>query len=180
MFNVLQGQERPSEFEADQETARATRDAANQDLHSVLFFTTVSSAFSVKWNFQGKTPAEGAGHEKQAWAALHEKFDGCSRAAIRVEHIKMTNTRMRPGEDLDDCLYHMASCRDRLNACNSREGPLNLQYEDIIVQALPSKYDRTRQTHLERGDFGLADIRHMMAAIDADNLSRSKSSNDIA
>ena len=40
IFNVLQGQERPSEFDAYQETTRSIWDAANQDLHSVLFFTT--------------------------------------------------------------------------------------------------------------------------------------------
>ena len=81
-FNVLQGQERPSEFDADQETTRATWDAANQYLYSMLFFTTIGSAFSVVRRFQGKTLAKGAGHGQQAWAALREKFDGCSRAAI--------------------------------------------------------------------------------------------------
>ena len=39
--NVLQGQERPSEFDADQETTRATWTAANQDLYSVLFWFSV-------------------------------------------------------------------------------------------------------------------------------------------
>ena len=34
IFNVLQGQERPSEFDADQETTWATWDVANQDLHA--------------------------------------------------------------------------------------------------------------------------------------------------
>ena len=81
-FNVLQGQERPSEFDADQETTRATWDAANQYLYSMLFFTTTGSAFSVVRRFQGKTLAKGAGRGQQAWAALREKFDGCSRAAI--------------------------------------------------------------------------------------------------
>ena len=49
IFNVLQRKERPLEFYTDQETTRATWDAANQDLYSVLFFTTASSAFSVVW-----------------------------------------------------------------------------------------------------------------------------------
>ena len=65
IFNVLQGQERPSEFDADQETTRASWDTANQDLYSVLFFTTAGSAFSVVRRFQGKTPAEEAGHVQQ-------------------------------------------------------------------------------------------------------------------
>ena len=122
-FNVLQEQERPSEFDADQETTRATWDAANQDMYNVLFFTTAGSAFSVVCRFQGKTPAEGAGHGLQARAAFREKFDGCLRAAIRAEHIRMTSTRMRPGQYPDDYLYHMDSCQDRLIACDPPEGP---------------------------------------------------------
>ena len=119
VFNVLQGQGRPSEFDADQETTRATWDAANQDLYSVLFFTTADLAFSVVWGFQGKISAERAGHGQQAWAALREKFDGCSRAAIRVEHIRTTSTRMRPGQAPDDYLFHMDSYRGRLKRVRS-------------------------------------------------------------
>ena len=108
-YNVLQGQERPSEFDANQETTRATWDAANQDLYDMLFFTTAGLAFSMVQRFQGKRLAEGAGHGQQAWAALREKFDGCSRVAVRAEHIRMTSTRMRPSQDPDDYLSHMDS-----------------------------------------------------------------------
>ena len=133
IFNVLRGREWSSEFDSDQETTRATWDAANQDLYSVLFFTTAGSAFFVVRRFQGKTPAEGAGHGRQPWAALRQKFDGCSQAAIRMEHIRMTSTRMRPGQDPDDYFYHMDSCQDRLNACDPPEGPTNRLYEDITL-----------------------------------------------
>ena len=135
--NVLQGQERPSELDADQEITRATSEAANQDLYSVLFFTIADSAFSVVRRFQGKTPAEESGHGQQTWLALREEFNGSLHAIIRMEHIRMTSTRMRPGEDPDDYLYDMGSCRDRLNACDPPEGPTDRQYEDIILQALP-------------------------------------------
>ena len=131
-------------------------------------------------SFREKYPAEGARHGQQAWAALREKFDVRSRAVIRTEHIRMTSTRMRLGQDPDDYFYHMDSCRNRLNACNPSEDPTDRQYKDIILQALPSEYDRVRQTHLERRDFGLANIRRMMATIYADNLSRSVSSKGIA
>ena len=47
--------------------------------------------------------------------------------------------------------------------------------EDILLEALPPEYKAIRQIHLERGDFGLADIRRIMAAIFADNLARSRS-----
>ena len=169
IFNVLKGQERPSEVDADQETTRATWDVANQDLYSMHFFNTASSAFSVVRRFQGKTSAGGAEQGQQAWTALHHKFNGCSRAAIRAEHIRMISTRMRPGQDPDDYCNHMDSCRDRLNAGDPPEGPTDRQYGDIILQTLSSEYNRVRQTHLERRDFDLADIRRIMTAIYADN-----------
>ena len=87
----------------------------------------------------------------------------------------MNNTRMRSDEDPDEYLYIMDSCRDRLNACDPPEGPTDRQHEDILLQALPPEYKAIRQAHLERGNFGLADIRRMMAAIYADNLARSRS-----
>ena len=82
----------------------------------------------------------------------------------------MTSTRMRPSQDPNDYLYHMDNCRDGLNACDPPEDPTNRQYEGIVLQALPSEYDRICQTHPERRDLGLADIRRMMAAIYANNL----------
>ena len=145
----------------------------------MLSFTTAGSAFSVVWRFQGKTSAEGAEHGQQARAVLREKY-GCSQAAIRPEHIRMTSTWMRPGQDPDDCSYYMDSCRDRLNACDPSEGPTDWQYEDIILQALSSEYDRICQNHLERRDFDFADIHRMMASIYADNLSRLESSKGFA
>ena len=70
----------------------------------------------------------------------------------------MTTTRMRPGQDPNDYLYRIDSYRDRLNACDPLEDLTYRQYEDTILQVLPSEYDGIRQTHLERRDFGLADI----------------------
>ena len=82
-----------------------------------------------------------------------------------MEPIRIISMRMHPGEDPDEDLYHKDSCRDRLNACDPPEGPKDRHYEDVILQTLPSESDRIRQTHLERRDFGLADIRLMMLAI---------------
>ena len=98
-------------------------------------------------------------------AALREKFNGCSQAAVRAEYIRVTSTRMHPIQDPDDISYHLDSCRDRFNACNPPEGPTDRQYEDIVLQALASEHDRIRQTYLNGGDFDLADIRRIMAAV---------------
>ena len=71
-------------------------------------------------------------------------------------------------DDPDDFLYKKDRCRDGLNSVTPMEGLLDLRYEDIILQCLPPEYDRMRQTHFEREDCNLADIRRMMSKIYAD------------
>ena len=89
---------------------------------------------------------------------------------------------MRSDEDSDNFLYKKDRCRDRLNSVIPKEGPSDRLYEDIILQCLPPKYAIIRQTHFERQDCKLADIRRMMSKIYNDNLIRSNynSSRNIA
>ena len=54
----------------------------------------------------------------------------------------MKSTRMRADQDTDDYSYHMDSCQDRLNACDPPKGPMGWQYEDIMLEILPSEYGR--------------------------------------
>ena len=75
----------------------------------------------------------------------------------------------------NDFLFKKDRCRDRLNSVTPKEGPSDRRYEDMILQCLPPEYDRIRQTHFEREDCSLADIRRMMSKIYADNLARSNS-----
>ena len=141
----------------------------------MLFFTTKGAACSVVRRFACKTLDEGSGHGQRARAALREKFDGCSREALRAEHAKMISTRMNPGQDPEKFLYELDIRRKRLNACDPPEGPTDRQFEDIIPQAFPPEYERIHTSHLEKPDFGIADIRRMMSAIYAANLAQSSS-----
>ena len=81
-FNIVQGSQRPSELDNDQVTAREAWDDANQTLYTILFFTTSGSTFSVVRGFEGKTREERVGHGQDAWVALGDTFDGCSREAV--------------------------------------------------------------------------------------------------
>ena len=156
-------------------TARESWDDANHHLFSILFFTTSGPAFSVVLRFEGKTREDGVGHGQDVWGALREKFDGCSREALRAAHRGMETVKMRSDEDPDDFLYKKDRCRNRLNSVTPKEGPSDHRYEDIILQCLPPEYDRIRQTHFEREDCNLKDIWRMMSKNDADNLARSYS-----
>ena len=156
-------------------TAREGWNDANHSLFSIVCFTTSGPVFSVVGRFEGKTRDDGVGHGQDAWAALRETFDGCSREALRAAHRELETVKMRSDEDPDDFLHKKDRCRDCLNSVTPKEGPSDRRYEDIILQCLPPKYDRIRQTHFEREDYNLEDIRRMMSKIYADNLARSHS-----
>ena len=51
---IVQGSQRPSDLDNNQVTARESRDDANHNLLSILFFTTSGHAFSVVRNLKGK------------------------------------------------------------------------------------------------------------------------------
>lgn len=68
----------------------------------------------------------------------------------------------------------MDSCRDCLNAHDPQEGPICRQCKDILLQDLRPVYKAIRQVHAERGNFGLANIPRMMAAIHGDSLACSR------
>ena len=92
----------------------------------------------------------------------------------------MNSARMSRGQDLDEFLYELDTRRERLNACDPPEGPTDRQFEDIILQALPPEYKSICTSHLEKPDFGIADIRRMMSTIYAANLARSSLTTGIA
>ena len=173
IFEIVQGSQRPSGLDNGQVTACEGLDDANHNLFNILYFTTSGPAFSVMRRFEGETREDGVGHGQDAWGALREKFDGCSREALRAAHRELETAKMRSDEDPDDFLYKKDRCRDRLNFVTLKEGPSDRRYEDITLQCLPPEYDRIRQTHFEREDCSLADIRRMMSKIYADNLARS-------
>ena len=120
------------------------------------------------------------GHGQRAWAALREKFDGCSREALRAEHANFNSARTSPGEVPNEFLYELDTRCERLNACDPPEGPTDRQFEDIIFQALQPEYKRIRTSHLKKPNFGIDDIRRIMSAIYVAYLARSSSTKGIA
>ena len=122
------------------------------------YFTTSDPAFSVVRRFEGKVREDGVEHGQDAWEALREKFNGCSREALQAAHREMETVKMRSDEDPDDFFYNKDRCHGRLNSVTSKDGPSDRQYENIILQCLPPEYDRIHQTHSEREDCNPADI----------------------
>ena len=175
IFDIVQGSQRPSVLDNDQATAWEGWDDANHNLFSTPFFTTSGPAFSVVRRFEGRTREDGVGYVQDAWAALRKKLDGCSREALRAAHREIQTVKIWSDKDPDDFRNKKDRCRDRLNSVTPKEGPSDRRYEGIILQRLPPEYDRIRQTHFQREDCNLADIRRMMSKIYTDNLARSNS-----
>ena len=147
IFELVQGQQRPLGLDNNQVTARESWDDANHNLFSILYFTTSGPAFSSVRRFEGKTREDGVGRGYDAWAALCEKFDGCSREALRVAHRELETVKMRTYEDPYDFFFKKDRSRDRLKSVTPKEGPSDRRYKNIILQCLPPEYDRIRQTH---------------------------------
>ena len=175
VFEIVQGSQRLSGLGNDLLTACKDWDDAKHILYSILYFTTSDPAFSVVRMFEGKTRDGGVRHGQGAWAALHDKVDGCLRKTLRAAHREIKTVKMGSDEDPDDDLYKKDRCRDRLNSFTHEEDSSDRQYEDIILQYLPPEYDRIRQTYFEREGYNLADIRRIMPKIYVDNFTRSDS-----
>ena len=93
IFEILQGSQRPSGLDNDQVTAREGWDDANHNLLSVPYFTTSGPAFSVVRRFEWKRREDRVGHGQDAWAALREKFDGCSREVLGAAHRELKTVK---------------------------------------------------------------------------------------
>ena len=105
IFNIVQGFQRSSELENDKVTARDALDKKTHTFYSILYVTTSDPVFSVVRRFEKNAREEGVGNEQDSWAALREKFDSCSREALRLTHLEMETVKMRSDENLDDFLY---------------------------------------------------------------------------
>ena len=77
---------------------------------------------------------------------------------------------MKSGDDADDFMYTIDGFRECLEDIGQPEP--DERYEDIILQSLPSDYERVRTASYERRDSHQADIRRMMSALYIDCLSR--------
>ena len=88
--------------------------------------------------------------------------------------------RARPMKIPKTLLYDIDTYRGHLNACDPPEGLIDPHYEDIILQAIPTEYERICTSYLETSDFGITDILCMMSDIYAAELSHSCSSKGIA
>ena len=151
--------------------------AQNNDLFSILFFTTEKSANNTVRRFMGKTRKDGVGDGQASWAARRENHDGNTKEARREIHEKLHNTMMQSGNDPEAFFFVMDGYRDRLEKIG--QSVPDERYEGIILRALPAEYDRVRIASCERRDFNLSDLRYMVSTMYADYLWRPYATNSV-
>ena len=109
---ILQGEPKPAA--AQNSTAAASGEHANENLFSILFFTTERPANNVVKRHMGKTREDGVGNGQAAWSALEVTYNSHTKEARRAYHGKLHSTKMKSGEDPDDFLYNIYGFRERL------------------------------------------------------------------
>ena len=167
---ILQSEPKPTATQNSPAVVAWTR--ANENLFSILFFTTERSANNVVKKHMGKTREDGVGNGQVAWNALEKKYwyNSPTKEASRAYHEHLHSTKMKSGDDPDVFLYTMDGCRERREDMGQQVP--NERYEDIILQTFPAEYERACTASYERRDSHLADIRRMMSALYIDCLSR--------
>ena len=88
---ILQGDLKPPDAQIS--TAAATWERSNENLFSILFFTTERSANNVVKKHMGKTREDGIGNGQTAWNALEEKYSSHTKKARRAYHEKLHSTK---------------------------------------------------------------------------------------
>ena len=124
IFDILRGRERPLEIRDGQATVRAAWDAANHDLFSVrvLLFLTGGSASSSFGFSRTRHPRTRPDIWRGQRCAKSSKGVHAKRFARSMPR-RTTRQTKRSGQDPDEYLYIIDSCRDRLNERDPLEGP---------------------------------------------------------
>ena len=92
---------------------------------------------------------------------MEEKYNSHKKQPRRAYHKQLHNSKMKSGDDHDDCIYSMDDNCERLEAMDQPVS--DARYEEIILQTLPAEYERVSTASYERRDFHLADIRRGMS-----------------
>ena len=104
---------------------------------------------------------------------MEEKYNSHKKQPRGAYHKQLHNTKMKSGDDHDDCIYSMDDNCERLEVMGQ---PVpDKRYEETILEALPVEYERVFTASHERRDFHFADIGRVMSALYIDCLSRSSS-----
>ena len=146
---ILQGEPKPKT--AQNSPAVATWTRANENLFSILFFTTERSIHNIVKKHMGKTREDGVGNGQAAWNALEKKYNSNAKEARKAYHERLYNTKMKPGDDPDDFIYTMDGCREHLEDMD--QSVPDERYEDIIIQALPADFKRSVLPAMRGGIF---------------------------
>ena len=97
---ILQGDPKPTA--AQNSTAVATWERANENLFSIMFFTTERSSNNVVKRHMDKTQQDGVGNEQAVWSDLEEEYNSHTKEVKKAYHETLHSTKIKSGDDSDD------------------------------------------------------------------------------
>ena len=126
IFKILQGRECPNPpgnadiVEDSTDTVHTIlRSRALEDRQQLLLLHPLPRNKrrrpEVSQQFEGKSNDDGASDGRAAWETLVNKYNGISNAGRVASYELMHNSKLQPGQDLDNWLNAMDGVRDRLH-----------------------------------------------------------------
>lgn len=133
LLKILDGEPCPVGTDPDAVAATATWEGRNNQLYSLVYFSTTGSANITTRPFQAKSGGE-MGDGAAAWAALKARFDGNTKESRRVCKTQLHAAKLRPGQNVIDFLANMDDLKLRLD--DMGEPTTDESYEDLVLSAL--------------------------------------------
>jgi len=133
LLKILDGESCPSGTGMDAATAASNWKSRNNQLFSLIYFSTVESANITTKPFQGKTGGE-MGNGAAAWAALKERFAGNTKESRRALREQLHSAKLRHGQNVIDFLATMDDLKLRLE--DMSETTPEETFEDLVLNAL--------------------------------------------
>ncbi|MEP5174638.1 hypothetical protein [Marinobacter alexandrii] len=138
-LKILDGETCPEGVGVVDITATCNWKSRNNQLYSLLYFSTVESANITTKPSQGKSGGE-MGDGAAAWAALKERFAGNTKESRRAVRKQLYAVMLRQGQNVIDFLALVDDLKLRLD--DMGESPSKETFEDLVWNALvhPSGY----------------------------------------
>ena len=169
MYDIIEGQQRPTADTNTLTTEQAAFDQANKDLYAILFLTTEKPATLLVTKHA--TDSRGTcGDGQAAMKELESKYLKVTNEYIRATQKALANTEMHLGQDPDEYINEATVLRERLT--EMKEPISDRHFMDIILEGLTDTYKDVKLMTWKDPDIDLSKIQSVLRHVYQDEQSR--------
>lgn len=169
MYDIIEGQQRPTADTNTLTTEQAAFDQANKDLYAILFLTTEKPAALLVTKHA--TDSRGTcGDGQAAMKELESKYLKVTNEYIRATQKALANTEMHLGQDPDEYINEATVLRERLT--EMKEPISDRHFMDIILEGLTDTYKDVKLMTWKDPDIDLSKIQSVLRHVYQDEQSR--------